>query len=102
MQNQKWLLDNYETLSLKKLEDLFYQKGYFLHLVMREKNKLLYEKVDKEKGGIHGYEVFKNRINLTRDHKGYLESYPKDEAFGKRAWFYRDFKSAIKKYEELN
>jgi len=51
------------------------------------------------------YEVFQIKIAPERIFKGKViephERFPHDEAFGVWAWTYRNYESALKKFEEL-
>lgn len=54
---------------------------------------------------IYGYEVFKNRFLVLFikiiDKFYYVESYFKDNVFGKRVWFFIDYESVLNKYKEF-
>jgi hypothetical protein len=107
MNKNEQLLNNYNSLNLKKLPAVLARKKYEFHLLERTDAVLMYTQVDPNTKKAHSYEVFKNRIAVTREINGnspvfdFSEIYPLDEEFGKRAWSYPSYELAKTKYDSL-
>lgn len=99
MTNIEQILNDYEKLTIKKLDENFIRNGYQYALVERTKSKFIFALYDLKFSKVFGYEVFKNKINWTA--AGYQEKFPLDGEFGKSAWFYADYAHAKRKYERL-
>lgn len=98
--------------STLKLEDKLVLKNQVYTLIKRDEKKALY------KHNSNNYEVFKikvvdnhaNKLRFAKQRKQTLdltnipefrEVYPKDEDFGKTAWYITDLTKALKRYEDL-
>lgn len=108
--NHSQLLENYESLSIRKLGKELRKNGFTYRLVERNNKRCIYSQLN-ELGKIMGYEVFltklgdlkkakkrwailKNqKINLD-DFEEYYEIFPSDEEFGLRAWTYPTLQKA--------
>jgi hypothetical protein len=107
--------ENYESLSLKKLDLEITKNGFIYRQMKRTKEKFMYSQHNKA-GALVAYEVFLNRIENNHKAKErwcklknqefdpslfeeWYEAFPSDEEFGKRAWSYPNLERATMAFE---
>lgn len=107
-------IDNYTTMSIRKLDPELRKNGFTYRLVKRTDTKLMYSQHTAD-GKIVAYEVFFNKIGDLRkakqrwaklqskpfnpdEYEEFYEVFPSDEEFGSRAFTYSTLEVAEKAF----
>ena len=88
---------------MKKLDKTINRKGFTYIQMNRGKTTVLYKQMTDY--GVVGYEVFKLRVKKERTINGITilehEQFPSDESFGKWAWSFYTYETALRRFSEL-
>lgn len=107
-------INNYSTMSIRKLDQELRKNGFNYKLVKRTVTKLMYSQHSAD-GNIVAYEVFLNKIGDLRkakqrwaklqskdfdpnEYEEFYEVFPSDEEFGSRAFTYSTLEAAEKAF----
>jgi uncharacterized protein YqgQ len=101
-------------MTIRQLPQIIKKYGFIYRLIKRTENVHLYSQENKA-GIVQTYEVFKNKLrdskkyaaslaklsgkNQKNDEYDFHEVFPTHEEFGKRAWSYPTFKTALIAFE---